>query len=111
MIARCWRGWTVESDSDDYLRYLRVTGIAKMSEIPGNLGTIVLRHLSHGRTEFLLISFWSNWEAIGRFAGPDSDRAVFYPEDENFLIAKEHHVDHFEVAHSEFPSSLLDIDR
>jgi hypothetical protein len=31
------------------------------------------------------------------FAGDDIDRAVFYPEDDRYLIAKEDTVRHYEV--------------
>ena len=33
------------------------------------------------------------------FAGDDIGRAVFYPEDDRFLVERDDHVDHFEVVH------------
>ena len=101
MIARCWRGWTAAADSDAYLDYLRSTGLAEYSGTRGNVGSAALRQLSHGRAEFFLISFWSSIEAIERFAGPQRDRAVFYPEDERFLVSRDLHVDHFNVVHAD----------
>ena len=49
------------------------------------------------RTEFVTISFWDSRESIVAFAGDDIDRAVFYPEDERFLIDRETTVKHFTV--------------
>jgi len=45
-------------------------------------------------------------EAIRRFAGEDIGRAVFYPQDESFLIETEDRVSHFEVAFQEGWESL-----
>jgi hypothetical protein len=36
-------------------------------------------------------------EAIKAFAGPDPDRAVFYPEDDKFLVERGPRVQHYEV--------------
>jgi hypothetical protein len=38
-------------------------------------------------------------EAVRRFAGDEPDRAVFYPEDERFLVERGERVEHFEVVH------------
>lgn len=49
------------------------------------------------RTEFLTISFWDSMEAVAGFAGDDVDRAVFYPEDDRFLVDREDTVLHYTV--------------
>ena len=38
-------------------------------------------------------------EAIRRFAGDDPDRAIFYPEDERYLVERGEQVSHFELVH------------
>jgi hypothetical protein len=43
------------------------------------------------------VSFWTSMEAIKGFAGPDPERARYYPEDEEFLLGFEPAVEHFEV--------------
>jgi heme-degrading monooxygenase HmoA len=53
--------------------------------------------------EFLLVSLWDSEEAIRRFAGEDIEKAVFYPEDEQFLIEKDDHVSHYEVVNDTAP--------
>ncbi len=99
MIARTWRGRVRATDADRYLDYLRRTGLSGYAETPGNLGALALRRIIDDRAEFLLISFWESEQAIRGFAGDDPGRAVFYPEDERFLIERDEHVDHFEVVH------------
>jgi len=97
MIARTWRGATTAEDADTYLEYLRETGFQQYRATPGNLGVFGLRRIVDGRAELLLLTLWESEEAIRRFAGDDISRAVFYPEDDRFLIDRDQHVDHFDV--------------
>jgi heme-degrading monooxygenase HmoA len=76
---------------------MRRTGVAEMRGTPGNRGVSILQRTSEGRTEFLFTSRWESWDAIRRFAGPEPERAVYYPEDREFLMAMDPHVEHFEV--------------
>jgi len=97
MIARTWRGATRAEDADAYVEYLEKTGFSEYRATPGNRGVLALRNVSGGRAEFLLLTLWESEEAIRRFAGDDIDRAVFYPEDDRFLVERGERVDHFEV--------------
>ncbi len=40
-------------------------------------------------------------EAVRGFAGEDAERAVFYPEDDRFLIERERTTEHYEVVQAE----------
>jgi heme-degrading monooxygenase HmoA len=97
MIARTWAGATRAADADAYLDYLHATGLAEYRATPGNRGVLALRRVSGDRAEFLLLTLWDSEEAVRRFAGDDIERAVFYPEDERFLVAREERVSHYEV--------------
>ncbi len=97
MIARLWRGTTRASESDAYLAYLQETGVKEYRATSGNRGVYVLRRVDDRHAEFLLVSLWDSVEAIRRFAGADIERAVFYPRDNDFLIARETRVTHYEV--------------
>jgi heme-degrading monooxygenase HmoA len=99
MIARTWRGATKTEDAEAYLEYLHKTGFGEYRATPGNLGVLGLRRVVDGRAELLLVTLWESEEAVRRFAGDDIDRAVFYPEDERFLIEKDDHVTHFDVVY------------
>jgi len=98
MIARTWAGATRAADADAYLEYLHATGFAEYRATPGNRGVLALRRMTGDRAEFLLVTLWDSEEAVRRFAGEDIGRAVFYPEDERFLVARDEHVDHYQVA-------------
>lgn len=97
MLARTWRGVTKAADADAYLGYLEETGLKNYRKTPGNLGAYCLRRISGERCEFLLVTLWESMDAVRRFAGPSPEQAVFYPEDERFLIDKDLHVTHYEV--------------
>lgn len=100
MIIRMWKGSTKRTDSDAYFDYLKETGLKEYEETPGNLGVYVLRRDYDDKTEFLLLSHWESMEAIKAFAGPTLDKAVFYPDDDNFLVEFDKHVTHYQVLHS-----------
>jgi len=97
MIARIWRGVTRAADKDTYFEYLRETGLKEYASTPGNRGVWVLRRVHDGKSEFTLMSLWDSWEAIKAFAGADYEQAVFYPQDEKFLIERGPRVTHYEV--------------
>ncbi|NMO13286.1 hypothetical protein HPC49_02840 [Pyxidicoccus fallax] len=97
MLARTWRGVTKATDADAYQTYLEETGLKNYRATPGNLGAYCLRRVHGERAEFLLVTLWESMDAIRRFAGPSPEQAVFYPEDERFLIDKDLHVTHYEV--------------
>ena len=97
MIVRIWRGWTRPEDAEAYGDYIRRTGIAAYEATPGNRGAYVISRPDGERTEFLTISFWDSREAIAAFAGPDIDRAVFYADDDRYLIDRETTVQPFTV--------------
>jgi heme-degrading monooxygenase HmoA len=101
VIARVWRGWTRAEDADRYVEYLQQTGLAAFRSTAGNEGSYVLRRTEGATTEFIVLSFWESDEAVQRFAGEDIDRAVFYPEDERFLVARDEHVTHYELIPSD----------
>jgi heme-degrading monooxygenase HmoA len=104
MIARTWRGATSADDADAYLEYLHETGLAEFRRTEGNRGALALRKIEGNRAEFVILSLWDSEEAIRRFAGDDISKAVFYPEDERFLIERDNDVSHYEVL---FDSALV----
>ncbi len=99
MIVRTWRGWVRAEDAAAYVTYIDETGMREYRETPGNLAAFMLRRdLDDARTEFVTISFWESMDSIRAFAGDNVEQAVYYPEDEQFLVDKEDFVTHFEVA-------------
>ena len=63
----------------------------------GNRGAWMLRRDVGDRTEFITYSLWDSLDAIRGFAGDDIEAAVYYPEDERFLIEQDDRVKHYEI--------------
>jgi len=97
MIARTWHGVTQAAKADAYLEILNRTGVPEYRGTAGNLGVYVLRRIEGDRAHFLLISLWEDRAAIERFAGSQIEKAVYYPEDREFLLEFEPTVTHYEV--------------
>jgi hypothetical protein len=97
MIARIWRGATSSTDVAAYVDYLLRTGIEQYQRTPGNMGAWILWRELNRRAEFLTLSMWDSLQAVEGFAGKDIDRAVFYPEDDRYLVERDVTVSHYEV--------------
>lgn len=101
MILREWRGRVPREKIDGYIEVLERTGLKEYAATPGHRGTWLLldRHADGGsRTaEFTLLTVWESHEAIAAFAGEDISRAVYYPEDDGFLLEKPERLRHYEV--------------
>ncbi|HJV12454.1 MAG TPA: hypothetical protein VJ625_01045 [Propionibacteriaceae bacterium] len=97
MIARIWRGAVRREDADAYADYIANTGMAEYRSTLGNQGAWMLRRDDGDRSEIITLSLWDSRESIRAFAGDDIDQAVFYPEDDRYLIERDRTVRHYEV--------------
>ena len=98
ITARIWRGAVRRQDGDAYAQYMEKTGLAEYRDTPGNLSATMLRRDLEERTEFVMYTTWESMDAVKAFAGDDPERAVFYPEDDRFLIERDLTVAHYDVA-------------
>ncbi len=97
MIARVWRGATRAEDADAYAQYLEESGMQAARSLDGSRGTLVLRRVDGDRAEFETILLFDSLEHVGVFAGDDLERAVFFPEDDRYLVERDPRVRHYEV--------------
>jgi len=84
-------------DADAYVEYIVNTGMAEYRATPGNQGAWMLRRDDGDRSEIMTFSLWDSRDSIRAFAGEDIDQAVFYPEDDRFLIERDPTVRHYDV--------------
>ena len=98
MIARIWTGTVRRADGDAYAEYMRDTGVADYARTSGNRGVWMLRRDVDDLAEFVMVTLWDSLDAVVAFAGEDYETAVFYPEDERFLVARDLRAKHYEVA-------------
>ena len=102
MIARIWKGAVAREDADAYAEYMQDTGVAGYARTPGNRGVWMLRRELEDRCEFVMFTLWESLAAVQAFAGEDYETAVFYPEDDRFLIERDLISTHYEV-HTSLP--------
>src|SRR6478672_2215655 len=107
MIARIWRGTVAQSDGDTYAQYMHHTGIAGYASTEGNRGVWMLRRDVDDQTEFVMLTLWDSLDAVKAFAGDDYQSAVFYPEDDRFLVERDLEATHYTVAAEVTPHSTL----
>ena len=84
-------------DGDAYARYMEDTGIAGYVKTPGNRGAWMLRRDRGELTEFVMFTLWDSLDAVKAFAGEDYETAVFYPEDDRYLVERDLKSEHYEV--------------
>jgi heme-degrading monooxygenase HmoA len=97
MIARWWHGWTRADEIDRYVEYVEETGVNALAATPGNMGVYILTRVEGDRAEIVVVSLWESLEHVRAFAGDDVGRAVFYPDDDRFLVDRDWRVSHYEV--------------
>jgi heme-degrading monooxygenase HmoA len=97
-IARIWRGTVATERADEYVEYLRETGIADILATPGNITVYLLRREDGQRTHFQTVSLWESEDAIAAFSGTRDRTARLEPRDREFLLASEPEAEHNVVA-------------
>lgn len=97
MIARIWRGRIKAEALEQYAAYVRRTGFDGLRANGNNRGAMVLAREVGDEAEFLVLSLWDSMQDIESFAGEDTERAVYYPEDDQFLLEMEPGVRHYRV--------------
>jgi heme-degrading monooxygenase HmoA len=97
MIARLWLGRTPPPDRDPYAEYLKQTGWRDLNASRGNEGVLLLRRDLPDSAEFGVLSLWDSLESVKSFAGPRPERAVYYPEDQRYLLELPETLANYEV--------------
>ena len=100
MIARIWQGRTRPGMGRAYYEYLKKTGLKEYRSTEGFQEVYVLTREIGDETEYLLLSLWEDMEAVRRFAGPEPERAVYYPEDDHYFPEEQrtpHQVRHYDA--------------
>jgi heme-degrading monooxygenase HmoA len=95
LIARIWKGAVRKRDGDAYADYMRKTGVAAYASTTGNRGAWMLRRDIGEKTEFLMFTLWDSLDAVKAFAGQDHETAVFYPEDDRYLVERDGTATHY----------------
>ena len=97
-VLREWRAEIRRDRRDEYVEYVKATGLVSYLRTPGNLGaSVAVRDLDATRSEIVTLSWWTDTGAIEAFAGKDIGQARYYPQDDRFLLTRPQHVQHYEA--------------
>ena len=100
-IMREWRAEIRRTLKDEYVAYVKATGMVGYRQTPGNLGAIIAtRDIDAYRAEIVTLSWWQDEASISAFAGNDISRAHYYPEDDRFLLTRPETVQHYDCSSS-----------
>jgi hypothetical protein len=83
-IARIWRGRTTRAKADAYATYLYEAGIKVLAQRA--LAVQQMREDRADETEFVVISYWENVEAMSRYSGSDPRKIHHLERDAELLI-------------------------
>jgi heme-degrading monooxygenase HmoA len=97
MIARLWRGWAMTRDADRYDEHYRTEVLATLREQPGFRGANLVRRTGEAETEFVSVAFFTDLDAVRRFAGPDYAAAVVSDAARAVLVRYDERALHLDV--------------
>ena len=103
MIMRIWRGITPKEQADAYLEHLQQTALPALKDYKGQRGAWVLRRVQGEQCEFQVLTLWDSMKALHAYAGKKPERAVYYDEDDKYLLDMEPLVRLYEVADTVMP--------
>ena len=97
MIVRMWGGRAKPGLGADYVAHLESDVLPEIERLPGSLGAQVLRAAGEDSESFVVLTYWTDIEAVVAFAGPDRDVAVVPESAQRLLSEFEPGVRHFDV--------------
>ncbi|MGD0416928.1 MAG: YciI-like protein [Terriglobales bacterium] len=98
-ILRMWKARSPVDKSDEYVQHATKKVFPALRAIEGHRGAYLLRRAVDGAIEFVVLTLWGSMEAICKFAGVESEKAVVEPEARTVLTSFDDSVTHFEVVH------------
>ncbi len=100
-IMRTWHGEVPIEKADDYEQFMIERAAPDYSSVKGLINLYFQRRDETQTSHFLLVTIWDSLESIKKFAGDEPEVAKYYPEDDDFLLAKAKHTILYDIFHSQ----------
>lgn len=100
MILRMWRARSTVERADEYVQHATKKVFPSLHAIEGHRGAYLLRRTAGETVEFVVLTLWESMEAIRKFAGVKTDKAIVEPEARAVLTSFDDSVTHFDIVHS-----------
>jgi|SRR5579875_1462511 len=97
MIVRVWHGSVAAQNERAYVEHLTRRVFPAFRTIEGFIGGSLLKEQRADGVEFMVVTRWASMEAIRRFAGADTTKAVVEPAAEAILVEYDRVVRHYEL--------------
>jgi heme-degrading monooxygenase HmoA len=97
IITRIWHGKTKIEFAEEYLEFIKKTGVKDYKSIPGNLSVEIWRRKEKDICYFWTVTKWDSYESIKQFAGENYEKAKYYTDDKKYLLKFEEKVIHTET--------------
>jgi len=97
MIVRMWGGRAKRGQEAAYVAYLEGTILPEIRGLPGNLGAQVLREREEASECFVVLTYWTDLDAVTAFTGADRDHAVVPESAQRVLADYDVRARHFDV--------------
>jgi antibiotic biosynthesis monooxygenase (ABM) superfamily enzyme len=97
MITRMWRGWTAQTEADEYERFLLDELFPSMLQIQGFRGADVLRRPDGGEVAFVTLVRFEALGDVKDFAGDDWERPVIEPRAAELLTRWDEQAAHYDT--------------
>jgi heme-degrading monooxygenase HmoA len=97
MIARVWHGWASNANAQAYEKHFRTDVLRHLRQVDGFRGAQLWRREDGGEIEFVAVTNFESIDAVGAFAGSDSELAVVEPEARGVLLRFDARCKHYEV--------------
>jgi uncharacterized protein len=105
LILRMWKARSTVEKSGHYIQHATTRVFPALGAIEGHRGAYLLQHRVEGEIELVVLTLWESMEAICKFAGAESEKAVVEPEARAVLTSFDQKVTHFEVIYGPGESS------
>jgi heme-degrading monooxygenase HmoA len=95
VVVRVFRVRVQPGKEDEFERFVIETGIPMVKAQEGCTHVTAGKSRWSGQPEFVVVTHWRSVDALQAFAGPDWQKAVIEPEEEDMLA--EVFCDHYET--------------
>lgn len=99
MVLRMWRARSTAEKSAKYVDHVTKKVFPLLCSIEGHRGAYLLQRVLDNAIEFVMLTLWESMEAVRRFAGPKTEKAVVDPDAQAVLTAFDESATHYQVVH------------
>src|SRR5689334_11501803 len=97
MIARLWSARATPANVGPYAGHFKKRVLPILKKVHGFAGAMLLQRKISKNSEIVVITWWHSREAIKRFAGVDSEKAVVAAEAAALLTKHDRRVRHYDL--------------